>query len=199
MLELRGRKESRFPPLLLRRVHKTAGYLFVLLFLLIGYFCIALLVSSRQELSSRAVFHAIFALGLFVVLTAKILIVRLYRQFMGSIHKFGLAVFLLAFGAVATSAGHFFPVASSHYTKPKELRSEVETESPGWSLLQVKCTRCHTLERIFSKSRTTVDWTRLVGLMRSFLPGWISDEEAAQITDYLYTNVCGVSDTTGGR
>ncbi|MFQ6093095.1 MAG: hypothetical protein ACE5OR_10515 [bacterium] len=122
---------------------------------------------------------------------------------MGSINKFGLAVFLLVFGTVATSAGHFFLDVGSQNAessaKTVEVRSEIMGESTGWSLLQEKCTRCHTLQRVFSKSRTSENWARLMAQMRSFLPGWISDGEAAQITIYLQTSVCVASDTTLGQ
>jgi mono/diheme cytochrome c family protein len=110
MFEVLGRPESKFSAAKMTRLHKINGYIFLLLSLYIAYFCLGILMGTRGELSSRVVFHSVFALSVFLLLTLKIAINRIYRQFYGQLKSLGLVLALLAFGLVGTSGGYYMVV-----------------------------------------------------------------------------------------
>lgn len=51
----------------------------------------------------------------------------------------------------------------------------------------VRCSACHTLERVYSFMRNNPDetWAHVVSRMRGKAPQWMTDAEAARIRDYL--------------
>jgi cytochrome c5 len=56
------------------------------------------------------------------------------------------------------------------------------------SLCRTKCAKCHALDPVFAEKRTEADWTETVNGMRARKISWISEEEAAQITQWLIAN-----------
>ncbi len=48
-----------------------------------------------------------------------------------------------------------------------------------------KCSKCHTLERIFFQTKSPQGWATTVRIMQARLPGWINDTESEVIIDYL--------------
>lgn len=110
MFEVLGRAERKFSAEKLTRLHKINGYVFLLLYLFIAYFCLKTLAGTRGELSSRVVFHSVFALSVILVLALKIVINRVYRQFYGQLKHMGLVLALLALGMVGTSGGYYMVV-----------------------------------------------------------------------------------------
>jgi hypothetical protein len=55
----------------------------------------------------------------------------------------------------------------------------------GALLAQNKCTRCHSLERVFSTSKSKEGWDKTVTRMANRVPGWISPHEKDQIIKYF--------------
>ena len=56
-------------------------------------------------------------------------------------------------------------------------------------IFEVRCTGCHSLERIFTRSVDNQDgglaWEHVVGRMRGKAPQWMTDTEAQRILEYL--------------
>jgi len=52
-------------------------------------------------------------------------------------------------------------------------------------LLEKKCSRCHTIDRIFAERPDAAAWEHIVSRMKSFEPGWIDDDDAKRIVSYL--------------
>jgi cytochrome c2 len=146
MLALMGRAERKVSPVVLRRLHKIFGGIFLVLLVVISYFCLAYVKMAGEGLTVRAVFHGVLALTLFIVLVLKISIVRFYREFMRFVPSLGLAVFVLAFLVYTTSAGYFFIVGAGGRSVPplegagSRLSAEVEN---GRMLFARKCSYCH--------------------------------------------------------
>lgn len=64
-----------------------------------------------------------------------------------------------------------------------------ENSSPA-EIFSLRCSACHTLERIFQKSGeagTKQAWSHTVSRMREKAPQWMTDEEAVKILEYLQT------------
>jgi len=159
MLTLMGKTERKISATFLRRLHKGAGLIFTVLFIIISYFCIKYVAMVGDQLSLRAVFHGVLAIALFIVLVIKLLIVQFYKQFLRYVPGLGLTVFALAFAVVCTSAGYFFlriddfqaraeKVTEAPQAEPEEEVSErilsIEgNPEKGSSLFENKCSFCH--------------------------------------------------------
>lgn len=153
MLTLMGRGERKISATFLRRLHKGAGAVFALLLLMIGYFCIKYVAGMGDQLSLRAVFHGVLALGLIIILILKLSIVQFYKQFLRYVPGLGMAVFALAFVVFCTSAGYFFLVTGES-TVAEEATSEVGAPADvqrGQALFDSKCTFCHYVDKTDSK------------------------------------------------
>ena len=68
----------------------------------------------------------------------------------------------------------------------------VATEATGEKtkslLVDTKCSKCHTLNRVFIHSRTEEEWNTVIGEMMAKIPGWFGPEDAKQIFIEIITN-----------
>lgn len=110
MFELFGRDTVRYNAATLKRFHRINGMIFILLYFFIAYFCLGYIISTKQELSPRVTFHAVFALAVIILLFIKISFIRFYRQFFEKVLTLGPVIALLTFGMMATSGGYYLLV-----------------------------------------------------------------------------------------
>ncbi len=110
MFELFGRSTVRYSAATLKKFHRINGMIFILLYFLIAYFCLRYIISTKEELSPRVTFHAVFALSVIILLFLKISFIRFYRQFYEKVLILGPVAALLTFGMMATSGGYYFLV-----------------------------------------------------------------------------------------
>ncbi|UCB51531.1 MAG: cytochrome c [Candidatus Zixiibacteriota bacterium] len=153
MLTLMGRAERKIGATFLRRLHKIAGAIFAVMFLVISYFCLHYVEMAGEGLSTRAMFHGVLALALFFILALKISIVQFYKQFLRYVPGLGMTVFGLAFAVFFTSAGYFFLVTEKT-TVAGETTSQVSESSGverGEALFDKQCSFCHYADRTDSK------------------------------------------------
>jgi mono/diheme cytochrome c family protein len=171
MFELFGRDERRFSAEGLRKLHKINGMFFMAFYLFISYFCLKFLAGTHAELSSRAVFHSVFALSVIMLLMLKIVINRFYRQFYDQLKSIGLVLALLTFGMAGTSGGYYLLVTGfgtdltidkvirkaekTEEMKPAEMepvpkraprfavKTDGESINRGRALYESNCTTCH--------------------------------------------------------
>lgn len=107
MLMLMGRAEKKASPATLRKFHKFFGFIFFLLLLVQAFLGLKYWASVGDEISTRAVFHAVLALALFITFFIKIAIVQFFKQFLKMVPALGLIVFGLSFVVFALS-GKFY-------------------------------------------------------------------------------------------
>ncbi len=55
-------------------------------------------------------------------------------------------------------------------------------------LVDTKCSKCHTLNRVFIHARTEEEWNTVIGEMMAKIPGWIGPEDAEQIFVEIIAN-----------
>jgi mono/diheme cytochrome c family protein len=153
MLTLMGRAERKFSATLLRRLHKIAGAIFAVLYLVIGYFCLHYVKMLGDGMSTRAVFHGVLALALFIILAFKLSIVQFYKQFLRYVPGLGITVFALAFTVFFTSAGYFFLVTGQTKEADEVIsgKSMTEAANRGKALFENKCSFCHYADRTDAK------------------------------------------------
>ena len=55
-------------------------------------------------------------------------------------------------------------------------------------LVDTKCSKCHTIKRVFIHARTEEEWNSVIEKMMSKVPGWISPKDAKQIFTEIITH-----------
>jgi ferredoxin-NADP reductase len=106
MLEARRPMRDTAATGLLSSVHRTVGYLYVILFCIITYSMSQKLagVGITGHLPTYLVFHIVLVLVLVPLLALKILIARRYKQSQSSLKGLGVAIFVVSFALVAIPA-----------------------------------------------------------------------------------------------
>ena len=148
MLTLMGRAERKISATFLRRTHKGAGAVFLILLLVISYLCVRYWAVMGDQLSVRAVIHIVLSILLFIVLVLKISIVQFYKEFLRYVPVMGMIVFILAFTVFCTSAGYFFLTGGEVRVIIEELSEPAENmlvgdAERGAILFDAKCSFCH--------------------------------------------------------
>lgn len=152
MLTLMGRQNRKMSAPLLRIMHKTFGFIFLVLFIVLSVICIKYVAMAGDQLPPRAISHSILALALFIILAIKILIVRFYKQLLKFVPVMGLFIFFLAFIVTASSSGFYFlrlatppsPGIETPLPNTKPLLGSVER---GKIIFQDNCSFCHYHDR----------------------------------------------------
>ena len=175
MLELLGRTEKRFDPRVLRFVHRVVGILWIVLFLVLSYFCLKIMRASGQELSARGALHSILAVATFVLLCLKLLAVRFYRKYYAMAAPLGLALFGFTVMTAASSAGYYFTLRGATVA-PATMGLESDLARVGSEIFHEKCSDCHFSDRTENKVGPG-----LKGILKGdTLPvsGWSATEES---------------------
>lgn len=110
MFEIFGRNEKKYDIEKLKKTHRLNGIIFFLLYLLIAYFCLDFILSTKAELSPRAALHSVFAITVIILLALKVSFVRFYRQFYNQVKIIGLLIGLITFAMIWTSGGYYLLV-----------------------------------------------------------------------------------------
>jgi mono/diheme cytochrome c family protein len=183
MFEIYGRPEKRFNVSTLIRIHRINGFLYLILFFIISYFCLRFLADTKADFSPRSALHTLLALAIFVLLCFKIVVVSVYRGFYGKLQQVGPWLALATFLLIGTSAGYYLLVTDLgrekrvakilEEGKPKEVavapaKVGVSTDpraiARGKELFQEKCTECH-----YPDSTRTLVGPGLKGVLKNAL------------------------------
>ena len=152
MFTLMGRPNRKMKPSFLKILHKTNGFIFLLLLLVISYICIKYVAGVGDSLPPRAISHSILALFLLIIFFIKILIVRFFKQFLKFVPVLGIIVLALAFVVCATSAGFYF-LRSANSSSANGNDSILSSDSiegsaeRGEVVFQNKCSSCHYADK----------------------------------------------------
>jgi len=167
MFEMFGRNDRKNNIETLKKLHRTDGVIYFLVFAVVTFYCLKFIVVTKTELSVRATVHGTFSLAIMVLFVVKVLYIRIYKQFYNQAKVIGLLIALLTFGAVGISAGHYLLVSEfgtdMSYDRLIQFREEAgkrrkaETMKPsvrtspeavisGKNIFEDKCRTCHTAE-----------------------------------------------------
>lgn len=152
MFTLMGRPNRKMKPSFLKILHKTNGFIFLLLLLVISYICIKYVAGVGDSLPPRAISHSILALFLLIIFFIKILIVRFFKQFLKFVPVLGIIVLTLAFVVSATSAGFYFLRSADSISETVDnsalpLNSLKGSAEKGKALFQNNCSFCHYADK----------------------------------------------------
>jgi len=158
MLTLQGKAEKKTSPTTLRKLHKFFGFIFFLLLLVLAFMGLRYWASVGDGISTRAVFHVVLALALFIVFFTKVVIVQFFKQFLKMAPTLGLIVFCLSF-IVFVISGKFY-ILREYYSAPTAEISETSSATEitdnsttkqiqgrigdGKTIFDSKCLPCHS-------------------------------------------------------
>ena len=187
MLENWGNKLTKFNRQRLTLFHRVFGYLFVLMYLLILYFMFRKILYLQEPLEPLIALHAAFALLILPLLFVKILIVRRFTGLIDRVPYFGVAIFALGLTVNILTGGFYILRASTgKFVSLTDYDRDKLVLEVGRGLLEKKCMKCHTLERVFTSRKTEDGWTNTVNAMALRDPS-IRAEQVVQIIHYLST------------
>src|SRR5437867_8302304 len=161
MLELWGNEKTRINKTLLRWTHRSAGYMFISIYFLMLYFMVKRIAVQTEPLTALQTIHTMLALMILPLLVIKILILRRFEGLSEKLPFLGITIFTLAFTLNAMTAGFYFvrsagaKYISLQFFDRSKLNSDV-----GRGLLEQRCQKCHTLERVFTSVKTEEEWTK---------------------------------------
>lgn len=152
MFEIFGRPEKKYDIGRLKRIHKFNGLIYIILFLIITYYCLEFIISTKAEPTPRATFHSIFAITVILLIGLKISFIRIYRQFYGQVKTIGILIALISLGMIATSSGYYLLITKLGIETPVEkivtvdtltVKTDPESIRKGKELFESKCYFCH--------------------------------------------------------
>jgi Family of unknown function (DUF6529) len=108
MMSLQGRLDRKGDPARLRRIHRRAGLVFVLLLVPLVFLGERFIKEMADGLSVRAAFHFALALGLVCLLLLKVLVVRFFRGYLKIASGIGMTLFVLLLVIYLITAGFVF-------------------------------------------------------------------------------------------
>jgi len=186
MVDRKGRQKDHINNRRLVITHRVLGYLFfaTYLFMLVGM--IIRISHYQEELAPRLIVHLVLALAFLPLVCLKILFVRRYKLFTPHLLFVGSTIFILAFVFIVITAGHFFLYSSDvRHVSISELDTDVMDESIGRFLIISKCSKCHSMERIFRSFKTEEGWIETVNRMAIIDAPNIRDYDVKQIINFL--------------
>lgn len=153
MFTLMGKAERKLSGTTLRRLHKLFGFIFLVLLLVLTYYCAKFVRAGGDSLPVRAVIHSVLAVGLLAVLLIKVIIVQFYKEFIRFVPVTGIIVLVLAVVVYATSAGFYF-LTRSRPAPAGTTQTAVSLsgrEQEGMAIFDKQCAFCHHADKLDSK------------------------------------------------
>ncbi len=170
------------------QAHRLGGYFFIALFCVMSYLMASRTTNASDELSTPALIHVLIAMSLVPLLFVKVLIARYYKSYYSALTSLGLIIFCFAFILVALTAGPYLLRATSpNNTSPPVINASSQPIDlqASEALMQKKCSRCHTLDRVIGARKDAAGWTATVHRMRNLPGSHVSEDDAATILGYL--------------
>jgi cytochrome c553 len=152
MLTIMGKQDKKISPIILRKIHKTGGAVFFILMLINGFLGLRYWAMTGDQISTRAVLHAVLALGLIIILIIKVSIVRIFKNFLRFAPTLGITVFCLGFIVFSISGGYYSLRSLLVSPVPIDNSGSIQTsikgnEESGAALFVTKCSSCHHADR----------------------------------------------------
>ena len=170
MLTLMGKPEKRLSVSALMKTHRTAGYVFVGLLVVLALMGVRYLAAAGDSLALRGVLHWTLAVALILILALKLAIVRTFKQFVKFAPILGMTVITMALLVAAISAGFFAitrgttPTAETGRPAVEAVQPAAEATQPtveaaqppgdpksGETLFASNCSNCHDADSTESR------------------------------------------------
>ena len=186
MMELSGRVRDNKEKKIWIILHRFLGYLFTALFLTMLVIMVQKTSGYTAEMNTRAILHIVLALLLLPLLLIKILTARRYTQFTTALFLLGSLLLAISFSMLGISAGYYTLHRSRfQYTALPEAEEIVLNTELGLNLMKEKCSKCHSLEKIYEQYKDKAGWLETVNTMAERDSPNITPFDVQQIVGYL--------------
>ncbi|MCI5124299.1 MAG: hypothetical protein D3925_07445, partial [Candidatus Electrothrix sp. AR5] len=167
-------------------LHRILGYLFLVLFAAMLIFMVVKAGGFQEELPARAMLHIILALLLVPLIMIKVVIARRHAQLSTKLIMLGLAIFGLSFGLTGITAGYYALHRSDYkYAILSDVDDEIMNVEIGQKITNRKCSKCHSLERVYQSYKSDVAWSHTINKMAELDYPNITNFDVKQIVGYL--------------
>jgi cytochrome c5 len=130
--------------------------------------------------------HIILALLLFALVLIKLFLIKLHVQSSFRLILIGTLLFGFIFVLIGVTIGYYiFNPSESRSAAEIKMRWAPRSIASDQNLMGRKCSKCHSLERIFLSSKDEKDWQQTVQRMAELDYPNISKTDVERITDYL--------------
>jgi len=152
MFTMMGKAEKKISPKTLVKIHKICGRVFLILLLPLLFLGMRYWTRIGDQASLRAVFHAVLASGLIIIVLLKVAIVKFYKQFLRFAPVLGMLVLSFVFVVFSISAVYYSVRAlnadPASYAEADAMESEiVENPESGASFFNANCLSCHHADK----------------------------------------------------
>ncbi|WP_339136483.1 MAG: hypothetical protein WGN25_01200 [Candidatus Electrothrix sp. GW3-4] len=167
-------------------LHRILGYLFLVLFAAMLVFMVIKAGGFQEELPARAMIHIILALLLVPLIMIKVVIARRHAQLSTKLIMLGLAIFGLSFGLTGITAGYYALHRSDYkYAVLSDVDDDILNVEIGQKITNRKCSKCHSLERVYQSYKSDIAWTQTIHKMAELDYPNITNFDVKQIVGYL--------------
>lgn len=167
-------------------LHRILGYLFLVLFASMLVFMVIKAGGFQEEMPARAMIHVILALLLVPLIMIKIVIARRHAQLSTKLIMLGLAIFGLSFGLTGITAGYYALHRSDYqYAVLSDVDDEILNVEIGQKITNRKCSKCHSLERVYQSYKSDIAWSHTIHKMAELDYPNITNFDVKQIVGYL--------------
>jgi len=168
MLELRGAPKDRSINATLVKLHKIFGWIFTGIFAFLVMVMILKVSGYQEEVSPRISSHIVLSLALIPLLGIKIIIARRYPRLSQYLIAFGPIALAFAVALAGLSAGYYFMHSSDiKYVSLAGSDTNILDENLGRQVVNKRCNKCHTLERVYRAVKNEEGWTSTINRMAS--------------------------------
>ncbi|MFU8770141.1 MAG: hypothetical protein ACNA7H_10425 [Desulfotignum sp.] len=186
MLELHGAPKDRPANALLIRLHKILGWLFTAIFIFLVIVMVIKVSGYKEEVSARGALHIVLALALVPLLGIKILVARRYVRLSRYLAAFGPIALGIGVALSGLGAGYYFMHASDlKYVALTAADSPILDDTLGRQVVNQRCSKCHTLERVFRSVKSETDWAATINRMAALDAPNISSFDIKQAIHFL--------------
>ncbi|HKK00146.1 MAG TPA: hypothetical protein VJ959_14595 [Desulfotignum sp.] len=186
MLELHGAPKDRPANTFLIRLHKILGWLFTAIFVFLVIVMIIKVSGYKEEVSARTALHIVLSLALVPLLCIKIMVARRYVRLSRYLVAFGPVALGLGVALSGLGAGYYFMHASDlKYVALTAADSPILDETLGRQVVNQRCSKCHTLERVFRSVKTQAGWAATINRMAALDAPNISSFDIKQAIHFL--------------
>src|SRR5207244_1935525 len=141
-----------------------------------------------DDLPLPSMLHVLIATVLAPLLFVKVLVARYYKKHTAILVPLGLTIFVLAFVLIATAVGPYIlrtAIVKNISLQAIDMGSSKIDMQASEELMQRRCSRCHTLDRVIGARKDARGWLATVDRMRTLPGSGISEREEKAILSYL--------------
>ncbi len=159
------------------------GSIFLFLFAALLAYLMFTAGSFQDKVSdSPQLLYLIIGLLLVPLLVIRAVIARRKARISTRLLLLGISLFILSFGLTGIAAKYYALHGGDFNALLHAADSNIVSVEAGQTVMNKKCSKCHSLERVYTTS--TTDWSATVTKMAGFDPN-ISESDIKLISEYL--------------